>query len=257
MLNFRSATLLFLTFFLLGTLSVYMYNVPIFWLGALMIVYLSLLAYGSIRICSGFYVKTHCYAKTKEKKVALSFDDGPDSNITPILLDILKKNEISASFFLTGKSIENNKDLVKRIIQEGHIIGSHSNSHSNLYDFYSPKRMVGDLLNVENLILELTGKKTKLFRPPFGVTNPAIWKASRSMSYDVIGWSIRSYDTAIKDKKMILKRITRKLHPGAIILLHDTQAINIELLPEIIDAIHSKGYKTERLDQLLEMNPYK
>jgi len=221
------------------------------------VLYLVIMIYGSFYIGSNFYIKIIRSVKTTERKVALTFDDGPDKEITPEVLNTLGKFGIKAAFFTVGEKISAHPDLLKKIDDEGHIIGNHTYSHSNWFDFYSAKKMIEELDKTEELIFDITGKKVEMFRPPFGVTNPALARAVKKMNYTPIGWNIRSLDTA-KNKKAIkiYNRIIRQLKPGSIILLHDRNPDIVEVLEKLIMYAHEHNYEFVRLDKLMKDEAY-
>src|SRR5204863_8630054 len=136
----------------------------------------------------------------------ITFDDGPHEN-TPTLLDILGRHQLQAAFFCIGKNISGRENIIRRASNEGHIIGNHSYSHDNLIDIWPLNKLVADVTLAENEIQKTTGKKCKLFRPPYGVTTPLIARLVKKNNYTVVGWNVRSYDTSIKDKEKLMKRI--------------------------------------------------
>ncbi len=146
--------------------------------------------------------------------------------------------------------------MVKQIHQEGHILANHSFSHTNFFDFYSSKKVTEELLQTNALIKETIGRTPKLFRPPYGVTNPNIAKAVSSLGLTSIGWNIRSLDTVIKNPDALYKRVTNRIRPGSILLFHDTGANTIEILKEVILFAQKNGYKIAGLDEMLKLNVY-
>lgn len=197
--------------------------------------------WASYSIKSGFYLKS--ITKTdKQNSIIITFDDGPDTENTPKILDILEKYNAKAIFFVIGKKIAGNEDILLKIIEKGHKIGNHSYTHSVAFDFFSTKKVESDILKTNKKIENLTAEKNLLFRPPFGVTNPNIARAVNNLEMSSIGWSIRSLDTA-KNKTTVLKRISG-VKQGDIILFHD----NINHTPEILDKFlrlcNNKGLKT-------------
>jgi len=223
--------------------------------GWLLLIYVSVLFCGSYFIRMGFFMKSICSIKTNEKWIALSFDDGPAAS-TRSVLDILRNNEAEAAFFLTGKKIQGNEDLLKRMVQEGHIIGNHSFSHHPLFDLFSSGRMRNDMTTMNRSVKNITGLTPRFFRPPYGVTNPNVKKAVMSGGFISIGWSIRSYDTVIKNQHHLLNKILSALKPGAILLLHDTSETTVAILPELLKSIRQKGFQIVRLDKMINLNPY-
>ncbi len=225
-------------------------NVNIIFYISAVVVYLLLLVYGSAFVNSNFYLKALCSKPNDNKEIAITFDDGPEKEITPLILDVLKEFNIEGAFFCIGKKLINNKSITKRIDDEGHIIGNHSYSHSFFFDFFSSKRMTKELIKTDDVIFETTGKKVEYFRPPYGVTNPALNKAVNKMNYSVIGWSLRSFDTNPKNPAKILSRVTKKLKSGDIVLFHDINPEIIDISRDFIKYALSNGYKFIRLDKL-------
>lgn len=159
-------------------------------------------------------------------------------------------------FFCIGNRIAGNEELLKSINQQGHIIGNHSYSHHFWFDLFSPKKMLSDMKLMDVIVNEYTGLTPKLFRPPYGVTNPNVKKAIINGEYIPIGWSIRSMDTVIKDEKKLLKKVTKNIKPGAIILFHETSKTTLNMLPEFIKYVKAKDYEIMRLDKMLNLQPY-
>jgi len=204
---------------------------------------LGFLVYASAYIGSGIYVKAECRIPTDEKLIALTFDDGPNAITTPKILSILKKYEIKAVFFCTGKQLENNLSLAQRIADEGHIIGNHTFNHNQLFPFYSVKKMSLEIEKCGKIIEKINQKNTeKFFRPPFGVTNPNLRKALKNKGYRVIGWNIRSLDTVISSPDRLLNYVMNKITSGSIILFHDTKPQTVDILEKLIISSKEKGY---------------
>lgn len=196
---------------------------------------------GAYFIGLNFHITSINSLKTNSKRIVLTFDDGPNNPNTTRVLEVLKKYNVKAVFFIIGKNISGNESIVKQIVYEGHQIGNHSFSHHNWIDIWSTKKVIEDFANCEKLIHEFQ-PNSKLFRPPYGVTNPNIARAVKKLNLQSVGWNIRSYDTSIKDLEKIKQRILLKLKPGAIILLHDRLDFMPELLETLIPAIKEKGY---------------
>lgn len=209
---------------------------------------LAFLFYASYSIKSQVYVKALCRVKTAEKVVYLTFDDGPDAEQTPQVLDVLKRNNAKAAFFCIGSRIAGNEALLKRMADEGHLIGIHSFSHANSFPLFGRGRMLADIRQCQQAIEQATGSTTTLFRPPFGVTNPTIGKAVKNLNLKTIGWTIRTYDTNGANNAKIARRISRQLRPGAIILLHDRLPQSAERLQMVIEAVKVAGYEVGRLE---------
>jgi len=224
--------------------------------GWLFLIYVIVLFCGTYFIQWGFFFKSICSGPATEKCIALSFDDGPAGEKTDRILDLLKENQVQAAFFCIGKNITGHEAQLTRIADEGHIIGNHSYTHHPLFDLFSPGRMLSELQSMSQSCKAITGLRPMFFRPPFGVTNPNLKAAVFRGGFISIGWSIRSYDTVIRDENRLLKKIISSLKPGAILLLHDTQETTVQILPRLLKGIREKGYRVERLDKLINLNPY-
>jgi len=203
----------------------------------------SLVAFWIFNIKYSLFIKSICKIKTNEKIVFLTFDDGPSEDYTPIILDTLKEYNTEATFFCIGQNIQKNKELFKRIHTEGHVIGNHTYSHNVKFTYSSEEKVTLEITKCSNIIADITGEMPKLFRPPYGVTNPTIAITIQKLAMKSVGWTIRSFDTKAKDEHKLLMRITNCLHPGAIILLHDNLKITSDILPQLIENINKKGYK--------------
>lgn len=217
----------------------------------IIILAVAFLVYASCNIRSNIYLKVFSKKQTTEKIVAITFDDGPDPIQTPKVLQVLKEQQVPACFFCIGNKVKGNEELIRQIIGEGHLIGNHSFSHTNTFPLYSLSRMEKDLQACQAALEKVTSQKTKLFRPPFGVTNPTIAKTIKKLGYTTIGWNIRTFDTQQPHTEKILRRIRKKLCPGSIILLHDRMPNSDLLLKEILHLIKDQGYTVVRLDEIM------
>lgn len=231
-------------------------SVPVWLYAGILLVALLFFIYGSASIQSGFYLRVLCAAKTHKRVVAISFDDGPHHDITPAVLDVLMQNDVKAVFFCIGKKISANSDTVKRMHAEGHIIGNHSYSHHHFFDLFSLKKMQHEMKQTDDLLFRTIGEKPKLFRPPYGVTNPTIARLVNLLGYTAIGWRLKSRDTVIKDEKVLSERLRKKLRPGDIILFHDTGIHVVNVLRDFISYAKENNYDIVRVDHLLNIKAY-
>ncbi len=256
MLNFKNTNIFFLTL-LIVLIGVHIkVGLPVFIYPLLFIVYSGIVFYGCYYVGSNFFIEIICSAKTNKKEIAISFDDGPAENHTPEILKLLKQENINATFFCIGKHIEGNEDILKQIIADGHIVGNHSYSHHFWFDMFSSKKMLADLKMMDDEMEKVTGLKPKLFRPPYGVTNPNVKKAIVKGQYTPVGWSVRSMDTVIKDENKLLQKINGSLKPGAVFLFHDTSKSTLKALPAFIKEVKNRGYNIIPLDKMLHLKPY-
>jgi peptidoglycan/xylan/chitin deacetylase (PgdA/CDA1 family) len=256
MLNYRNTNIVF--FVLLALLLLLSFFVKVNWWLFLLIFVARfiIIIIGSSQIPLNFHLKAYCNNPSeKEKNVALTFDDGPHE-MTLLVLDVLKKYNAKATFFCIGKNVEKHPEILKKIISEGHIVGNHSYNHSRLFDFYRKEKLIAEIIKTDALIEKISGKKTILFRPPFGVTNPSIRRAVEVTKHHVIGWNIRSLDGIIKNEKLVFNRIKKLISPGGIVLLHDTSLQSVKALEQLLLFIEENEYKVVSLEQLLEIKAY-
>ncbi len=215
------------------------------------------MVWASADVGSNIYVRAHCKGMNRDRCVALTFDDGPNAENTAKVLDVLKRHNIHATFFLIGKNVDENPALAARMAEEGHIVANHTYSHLSTFPLGSRAKVEHEITQCNEAIYRATGLRTRLFRPPFGVTTPNIGKVARDLNVDVIGWSIRSYDTNSKPtRESVVEGIVRKLHPGAIILLHDRCDGAEELLEMLITECTQRGYRFVALDEILNIRAY-
>ena len=256
MLTHKLNTVFFSLILLL--LIVLSFFVAIAWWAFLLpvVVWFAIAGWGSAFIASGYHIRAYCKNNTVQgRQVAITFDDGPTPE-TPKVLALLKQYDIKATFFCIGSQIEKHPDIFQSILNEGHIVGNHTYSHSPKMGFF-PMQKVKEELETTNILIEkYAGKKALFFRPPFGVTNPNIAKAVKSTGHYVIGWNIRSLDAVIKDESHILKRIVDKLRPGSIILLHDTSQKTVNVLEQLLVFLRKNKYEAITADQLLNIPAY-
>lgn len=213
------------------------------------------MVYASAYIGSQVYVKAILKGKSGKGQIAITFDDGPDGERTKRILEVLKRQQIKASFFLIGKKIADQENLVKQLHEEGHLVGNHSFVHDFWYDLKGEKELLEDMQHCIYTIEKATGIRTRLFRPPYGVTTPNIGKAVKKLNLHTIGWSLRSLDTTTGTKEELLKRV-EKVKDGDIVLFHDTTEFMAEFLEEFIQLCHSKNLKIVGLDELLGIEYY-
>jgi delta-lactam-biosynthetic de-N-acetylase len=194
------------------------------------------------------------HGNSRLPEIALTFDDGPSSKYTPKILDILKENDIKATFFVLGKFIEKNKDVLKRTSDEGHVIGNHTFTHANgmITDI---KKINRELAKTDASIVKYTGKSVKYFRPPFGFENWRFLTEAELLDYTIVLWTLDVGDwNKSKTEKDITSKILKNAKNGTIILLHDGGASReavIGSLPIVIKGLKSRGYKFVTIDEMI------
>lgn len=172
--------------------------------------------------------------------VLLTFDDGPNPETTPMILDTLKKHEVKAIFFVIGKKALAHPEIVQRMLHEGHRIGNHTFSHHPMFALLSGKKVKNEIQQLQT-VLDGHAVQTELFRPPIGYSNPIIARVVKDLGVKVIGWNQRSYDTVVKNPMKLAKRLVRLSKPGSIILLHDNLVQSRDSLNSYLSEAKEKG----------------
>lgn len=189
------------------------------------------------------------------KLVALTFDDGPASS-TERLLDILRAKRAPATFFVLGSQAEKKPDILKRIADEGHAIGTHTYSHSKLTKM-TPDEMAADIGKSCDIILNITGKLPTLLRPPGGHYDDNTLSYAKEQNMKLIMWSVDTRDWESKDPVKIMEQAFQEgqygMHDGAIVLMHDIHAPTVDTVGEMIDRLYAEGYTLVTVPELLRV----
>lgn len=191
---------------------------------------------------------------TKEKVVALTFDDGPNPAATPRILDALEAEDVHASFFLLGRHVERWPDLARRVAAAGHAVGNHGYHHRKLH-FRGPGYVRLDLTLGTDAIVRASGTKPALFRAPHGFRSPWVTSIARELGQRTIGWTLGVWDSDRPGADLIVRRAVDGSRPGTILLLHDGDGYDpdgdrtqtAEALPRIIRELRDRGYRFVRL----------
>ncbi len=198
---------------------------------------------------NAYYVKN-----TEEKVVYLTFDAGYENGNTAAILDALKKHQAPATFFLVGNYIETSPDLVKRMVEEGHIVGNHTSHHPDMAKISEKDAFEKELSDLEALFEQATGQPmTKFYRPPQGKYSEANLQMAKDMGYSTFFWSLAYVDWYENDqpsKEEAFEKLLGRIHPGAIVLLHSTSKTNGEILDELLTKWEEMGYRFDSLDHL-------
>ena len=191
---------------------------------------------------------------TEEKKIYLTFDAGFENGNTPAILDALKKHQAPATFFVVGNFISENKDLIKRMETEGHIVGNHTMTHPDMSKISTKESFQKELSDVEKIYREITGKEmTKFYRPPQGIYSTQNLSMARELGYHTFFWSLAYvdwYQDNQPDPQEAIAKLTKRIHPGAIVLLHSTSSTNAQILDELLDKWEAMGYSFHSLNEL-------
>lgn len=187
---------------------------------------------------------------TSEKTLYLTFDEGYENGYTSIILDALREKGVKAAFFVTAPYVKENPDLIKRMADEGHIIGNHTVNHPSVPSVTNPDDLTAELIELDRLIYGICGTHTKFFRPPKGEYSMRTLYLTKSMGYTNVFWSDAYVDwnnnTSAQEAH---DTVTKRLHPGEVLLLHAVSKGNAEALKDIIDTAHRGGYTFKSLDE--------
>ncbi len=193
------------------------------------------------------------FGDSSRKDLFLTFDNGYENGFTSEVLDTLKAKKVPAIFFVTGHYAKDQPELMKRMVQEGHLIGNHSWSHPDMTQI-SNHRIKDELEKVKQEVAQVTGQKNMpFFRPPRGIFSERTLAVSKELGYTNVFWSVayKDWDTkAQKGWKYAYDNVMAQLHPGAVILLHSVSKDNAEALGQIIDDARKQGYEFKSLEQL-------
>jgi peptidoglycan/xylan/chitin deacetylase (PgdA/CDA1 family) len=185
------------------------------------------------------------------KDIALTFDDGPYPFYTPLLLHVLERSNVHATFFVVGRSAQEFPELVLRIIASGDEVGNHTFNHVALTKL-SDQAIENQILSDGTLLRQFTGQPLSLFRPPHGRFNAHVVVIAHELGYHTIFWSDSPGDVKDIPPSLIVKRVVGEATPGGIVLLHSGQYRTIEALPVIIDRLRKQGYRFVTVTQLLD-----
>ena len=196
------------------------------------------------------------------KKVAVTFDDGPNKKSTPEILDILDRFNVKATFFVLGKYVDKYPDITKRIVENGHVIGNHTYSHPDLR-FKFNSGIMEQIKMAEEAIYKATSVQTHLLRPPYGAYNNRIRRIAENMGYFVIEYSLSASDGGRKiASSRIVQNVSEKVRNGSIILLHDGDRFNenadrkntVLALPVVLENLKDDGYELVTIPELLNLD---
>ena len=192
---------------------------------------------------------------TKDKKIYLTFDAGYENGYTEKILDVLKKHNTKATFFLVGNFLETSPELVKRMAEEGHIVGNHTMTHPDMSAISDMESFKKEIEGVENLYKEVTGKSLlKIYRPPQGKYSEDNLRMAQELGYKTIFWSLAYvdwYNDNQPTKEQAFDKLIPRIHNGAIVLLHSTSKTNSEILDELLTKWEDMGYIISPITELL------
>lgn len=192
------------------------------------------------------------------KKIALTFDDGPNKTSLPKILDLLKSENIKASFFLIGKNIADKKLQVERVHNEGHLVLNHSYTHSN-FDKASKELMISEIEKTNNVINDILGVTPRLYRPPYGIITKDIKLAVKNLGMNIVLWNVDGEDwNSERSLDYVVNTQKKETKNGSIILMYTqpNKEMSYEALKNLIPYYRTQGYEFVKLDELLGIEAY-
>lgn len=211
-------------------------------------------AHGAFHRNSPIFGRPITHVARSPRTVALTFDDGPNPDATPAILDALGERDVKATFFVLGRHAERWPDLVRRVAAEGHVIGNHGYYHRKLH-FRSPRYVRDDLSRGTHAIEQAAGVHPALFRAPHGFRSPWVSAIARSLGQRTVGWSLGVWDSDRPGVDAIVQRTVAGARPGSILLLHDGDGYDPDgdrmqtarAVPRIVERLLEQGYRFDRV----------
>lgn len=188
-------------------------------------------------------------------QVALTIDDGPDPEVTPAVLDLLEAQQAVATFFCIGDHVQRHPALAREIVRRGHAIGNHSQHHRHHFSLMGPPQLRREIAAAQDSIAQATGVAPQYFRAPAGLRNVFLDPVLHGLGLQLASWTRRGFDTRTGDAALVLRRLTRDLAAGDILLLHDHHAartpqgrpVLLDVLPPLLATLRAQGLLTVRL----------
>ena len=191
---------------------------------------------------------------TDQKIIYLTFDAGYENGNTPAILDALKKHQAPATFFVVGNFISDNPDLIRRMVSEGHTVGNHTMTHPDMSGISSKDDFLKQLNGVEELYESVTGEKmSKFYRPPQGIYSTSNLAMAQELGYSTFFWSLAYVDwiqNQQPSREEAFQKLLGRIHPGAIVLLHNTSSTNGLILDDLLTKWEEMGYRFCSLKEL-------
>ncbi len=191
---------------------------------------------------------------SREKVLYLTFDAGYENGYTEKILDILEKHQVPAAFFLVGNYLQQNGDLVRRMVKDGHIVGNHTMHHPDMSKISDPAAFQKELEDLETLYREITGENMpKYYRPPQGIYSEENLKMAQKLGYKTVFWSLAYADwnnDSQPTPQQAFSKLLPRTHNGAVVLLHSTSRTNAEILDELLTKWKEMGYRFGTLEEL-------
>jgi peptidoglycan/xylan/chitin deacetylase (PgdA/CDA1 family) len=199
-------------------------------------------------------------AAIRRGEIALTFDDGPDPQVTPRVLDMLEAYGARATFFCIARKALRHPELVREIVRRGHAVENHSSEHQHTFAMLGVGATRKEIVRAQSVLAEITGRQPRFFRPPAGMRNPMLDPVLHSLGLRLVTWTRRGFDTRVGDPDDVTAKLAVGLAAGDILILHDGHAartpsgtpVVLDVLPRIFDAARSLGLKPVTLHQAID-----
>jgi peptidoglycan-N-acetylglucosamine deacetylase len=198
-------------------------------------------------------------ANAQRGEIAITIDDGPDPEVTPQVLELLARYGVRATFFCVGERVEQNPELARAIVRDGHRVENHSQRHRHSFSLLGPAAMRAEIAGAQESIARITGTRPRFFRAPAGLRNPFLEPALRRLGLRLASWTHRGFDTVNGDAETVYRRLCGSLRGGEILLLHDGHAarapsgapVILEVLPRVLETLRGLGLRPITLQAAL------
>ncbi len=214
--------------------------------------------YQSMSPTGQWYGHTFTGVEPGSKKMALTFDDGPNDPYTMRLLEVLARHDVKATFFLIGRYVEQRPDIARELVKAGHIVGNHTFTHPLLI-FRAGAEVKEELTACYRALSDAIGEHSNLFRPPFGGRRPAVLRIARGMGLEPVMWNVTGYDWNAPSAEHIERKVARQVRGGDVILLHDgghkafgaDRSHTVTATDRIIPRYKSEGYEFVTIPEMM------
>ena len=220
---------------------------------------LSVSGYQSMAPTGQWYGRTFIGIKRGAKRLALTFDDGPNDPHTLRLLEVLAKHDVRATFFLIGRYVVARPDIVRALVRAGHVVGNHTYTHPNLI-FASPLQMRTQIEECARALNQAVGSHSRLFRPPFGGRLPTTLRVARALQLEPVMWNVTGWDWNAPSAEYIEQRVRKQIRGGDVILLHDgshkaigsDRSQTVVAADRLIERYTGEGYEFVTVPEMME-----
>jgi len=211
-----------------------------------------------------WYGRTFARSRRESKQLALTYDDGPNDPHTLRLLEVLAKQNVRATFFLIGRYVRQQPEIVRQLIRAGHVIGNHTFTHPLLI-FKTSRQIEAELMECQRVLSDAVGLEAKLFRPPFGGRRPTVMRVARRLGLQPVMWNITGHDWNAPPADQIERRVTSRIRGGDVILLHDgghrafgaDRAQTVIATDRLLSRHKSEGYEFVTIPEMMSRSTRK